>query len=892
MVGKALAQYQICEKLGEGGMGVVWKARDTHLDRFVALKTLPAERLADAERKRRSVQEAKAASALNHPNIVHIYDIAEVDGVQFISMEYVPGKTLDQLIGRKGLRLNEGLRYAVQIADALAQAHSAGIIHRDLKPSNVIVRENGQIKVLDFGIAKLAEITTNAFGETATMKAPDRPSTEEGAIVGTVAYMSPEQAEGRKVDARSDIFSFGSMLYEMVTGEHPFRHGSSLSTVSSIVNDNPKPVSAIRLDVPRDLEKIIARCLRKEPNARWQGMADLRVALSELLSDLETGDHGPELAPTRVADPRSTSSRPWIVVGVVLSILLLAGLIGLPLLLVKREPEAALRTVPLTSYPGNETQPAFSPDGKQIAFVWDGEAAEKPQIYVKLIDSGRPLRLTGDDDPDCCPVWSPDGSRIGFIRSSGSGRRIFAVPALGGPARKLSEVDARGFDWSPDGKSFVVSTQDSAAGGNRLLLLGVDTAERRTLTSPVAKPPFGDQQPEFSPDGATVAFTRSSSNEVSDIYVVPVTGGEPHRLTSDNRQIGGLAWTSDGRSIVFSSSRGGVRGLWRVPAEGHPASGAAERVSIAGVNAVAIAISRNGNRLAYAESISDTNIWRMDGPASTGDHTAVKLIGSTRRDGGAQYSPDGKKIVFASDRSGSPEIWMCDRDGLNPVQLTDFNGPLTGAAQWSPDGRNIAFDSRPQGNPDIYVIAAEGGSPRRLTAEPSIDILPSWSKDGRWIYFTSNRSGAFQIWKVSFQGGNAVQVTKTGGVFAQESNDAKFLYFSKSFYGPGLSRVPAHGGEETSISETFPQDAASSWGMSKEGIYFIAPAQPNATSPSVGKYSIQFLDLSSRRTTTFAQLEKRPDADAGFSISRDARSMLFSQIDQSGSDIMLVENFR
>jgi eukaryotic-like serine/threonine-protein kinase len=209
MIGKVLAQYQICEKLGEGGMGVVWKARDTHLDRFVALKTLPAEKLADPERKRRSVQEAKAASALNHANIVHIYDIAEADGIQYISMEYVPGKTLDQLIGRKGLRLNEALKYAVQIADALAQAHSAGIIHRDLKPSNVIVGENGQVKVLDFGIAKLAEITTDGFGETATMKAPDAPRTEEGAIVGTVAYMSPEQAEGRKVDARSDIFSFG-----------------------------------------------------------------------------------------------------------------------------------------------------------------------------------------------------------------------------------------------------------------------------------------------------------------------------------------------------------------------------------------------------------------------------------------------------------------------------------------------------------------------------------------------------------------------------------------------------------------------------------------------------------------------------------------------------------
>ena len=214
MIGRFLAQYQICEKLGEGGMGVVWKARDTHLDRFVALKTLSPEKLADPERKRRSVQEAKAASALNHPNIVHIYDIAEADGVQFISMEYVPGKTVDQLIGRKGLRLNEALNYAVQIADALAQAHSAGIVHRDLKPSNVLVSQNGNVKVLDFGLAKLTEVSTGDLGETGPTRAHDIPSTEEGVIFGTAAYMSPEQAEGKKVDARSDIFSFGSMLYE------------------------------------------------------------------------------------------------------------------------------------------------------------------------------------------------------------------------------------------------------------------------------------------------------------------------------------------------------------------------------------------------------------------------------------------------------------------------------------------------------------------------------------------------------------------------------------------------------------------------------------------------------------------------------------------------------
>jgi serine/threonine protein kinase len=233
VTGQTILHYNIVEKLGEGGMGVVWKARDTHLDRFVAVKVLPVEKLKDAERQRRFVQEAKAASALNHPNIVHIYDIAEADGTPFIAMEYVPGKTLGQLIGRKGLPLGEALKHAIQIADALAKAHTAGIIHRDLKPSNVMVTEEGVVKVLDFGLAKLAEPATGEFGETATLRASEGPGTEEGTIVGTTSYMSPEQAEGKRVDARSDIFSFGSVLYEMISGRRAFHGDSKLSTLSA-----------------------------------------------------------------------------------------------------------------------------------------------------------------------------------------------------------------------------------------------------------------------------------------------------------------------------------------------------------------------------------------------------------------------------------------------------------------------------------------------------------------------------------------------------------------------------------------------------------------------------------------------------------------------------------
>src|ERR1700730_613763 len=294
MIGQTISHYRIIEKLGEGGMGVVYKARDTHLDRFAAIKVLPPEKVADVERKRRFVQEAKAASALNHPNIITIYDIASENGADFIAMEYVPGKALNQLITRKGLPLGEALKYAVQIADALAAAHAAGIIHRDLKPGNVMVlgtpARAGFVKVLDFGLAKLSDKVESTEREfTETMRQDDGPATDEGTIVGTVSYMSPEQAEGKRVDARSDIFSFGALLYEMVTGQRAFQGNSKLSTLSAILREEPKPASQVVEGLPRELERIIARCLRKSPERRFQAMPDLKVALEALKEEADSG---------------------------------------------------------------------------------------------------------------------------------------------------------------------------------------------------------------------------------------------------------------------------------------------------------------------------------------------------------------------------------------------------------------------------------------------------------------------------------------------------------------------------------------------------------------------------------------------------------------------------
>src|SRR5262249_39945696 len=300
LVGQTISHYRIIEKLGEGGMGLVYKARDTRLDRIVAIKILRADKISDSERKRRFVHEAKAASSLNHPNIITIYDIGQANGVDFISMECVLGKTLDHLIPRHGMRLNEALKCAVQIADALARAHSAGIIHRDLKPGNLMVDEHGLVKVLDFGLAKLTEVTSADEESTQTIT----PATEEGKIVGTVAYMSPEQAEGKKVDTRSDVFSFGSVLYEMMTGQRAFQGDTKASILAAILKENPRPAGQLAVGLPREVERLISHCLRKEVSQRFQHMDDVRIVLQELKEESDSGVLAPAVAAVRLKPRR------------------------------------------------------------------------------------------------------------------------------------------------------------------------------------------------------------------------------------------------------------------------------------------------------------------------------------------------------------------------------------------------------------------------------------------------------------------------------------------------------------------------------------------------------------------------------------------------------------
>ncbi|MEM7583951.1 MAG: protein kinase, partial [Acidobacteriota bacterium] len=403
MIGTKLAHYELLEELGRGGMGVVYKARDTRLDRFVAVKVLPAEKVAHRERQQRFVQEAKSASALNHPNIVTVYDIAEEDGTSFIAIEYVAGKTLAELIPRQGMRLGEVLKHAVQIASALTAAHQGGIVHRDLKPGNVIVGDDGRLRLVDFGLAKLVEADSDS-DVTLTFR-ESGPQTQEGTILGTAAYMSPEQAVGRAVDARSDIFSLGSLLYEMATGRSAFQGDSAMSTLGAIIHKEPEPLPP---EVPHDLQKLIERCLRKDVARRYQHMADVKVVLEELkdASDSGTLVATPITAPTtQLQSPRAALWRRASVLGPVLAVAVLA----LAAWWWRPQPSvetAPLVPTPLTSYPGIEQTPALSPSGEQVAFSWNGESQDNFDIYVRVVGAEGTVRLTDDPAFDWAPTWS------------------------------------------------------------------------------------------------------------------------------------------------------------------------------------------------------------------------------------------------------------------------------------------------------------------------------------------------------------------------------------------------------------------------------------------------------------------------------------------------------
>jgi serine/threonine protein kinase/Tol biopolymer transport system component len=712
MVGRTIAHYRIVEKLGEGGMGVVYKARDTHLDRFVALKVLPPERVTDPERKRRFVQEARAASALNHPNIVTVHDITQDDGIDFMVMEHVAGQTLAQLIGRKGLSVSEGLRCAIQVADALARAHAAGIVHRDLKPSNLMVTRDGLVKVLDFGLAKLTE--TAPLGEDESTRTAT-PATEEGKIAGTLPYMSPEQAEGKLVDARSDIFSFGSVVYEMLTGRCAFRRGSPALTMAAILQSDPEPLSKVVEEVPPELERIVMLCLRKKPDRRFQHMVDVKIALEQLAEEHDSG--------TLVRRPLPARRRLWPATALVAITALAAGAGAVWLWMRPGKPPADAVLTRLTSDTGLTNEPDLSPDGKLLTYSSD-RGGENLNIWVQELAGGSAIQLTRHPADDEEPSFSPDGSRIAFY-SSRDGGGLYVIPVLGGEERLVV----------PHGR-----------------------------------------RPRFSPDGRQIAYWVGNPTNTAPsgkIYVVSSGGGAPKQLAADFADARQPVWATDGRSILFDGTRGAREPAdwWVAPVNGRPPAptGALGAFSDQGLTPYQGPERWIGNQLLFSARLGDsTNLWRATISPGTWRvaGAAERLTFGTGVEASPSVAADGR-MVFASIR-GMYHVWSLNGDTVQGSFGSEFqelvhHAASSGSPSVSADGKTLVLLSPQAGGQDLLVKDLETGRERLLRQVPSDVSRPVLTPDGSRVAYSVTENGRRSIYSITVGQGMLEKVCEDCG---------------------------------------------------------------------------------------------------------------------------------
>jgi Tol biopolymer transport system component len=735
--GSRLGGFEIIGVIGAGGMGVVYRARDLKLRREVALKVLPPEFAADAVRLQRFQREAQAVAALNHPNVVTIYSVEESDGLHYLVMELIDGPSLVNMMPPAGLPLAHVLRYALPIADAMVAAHQQSIVHRDLKPANVMIRSDGRVKVLDFGLAKLAPaIAQHGDGTTELL-------TDNLNVVGTTGYMSPEQAEGRMVDARSDIFSFGVMLYEMAAGTRPFTGDSSLAILSSILKDDPKPLTGLKPELPPDYERIVRRCLAKDPSRRYQTALDVRNELDDLQQQLTAGTARVASAPSRSRLGGGTGL--VIAATLVLAIAVAAWRFG------NRDPDRPAAPVPagfqqVTSQPGAEMFARVSADGQWVVYAGDGQGHR--DIFLQRIGGQTSINLTADSPADEeQPAFSPDGERIVF-RSSRDGGGLFVMGRTGEAVRRVTR---EGFnpDWSPDGTQIVYTMArtelrpQNAEQRGALMVVPVDGGEARQIYQSA-------MTPRWSPKAARIAFASRNSaaaEGTSNILTIPAGGGDAVGVTNDTFLNWNPAWSPDGAHLFYVSNRGGSPNIWRVAID-EPSgvvSGEPQAITTPASQVAHLSISNDGRRLAYSAVTETQNIEKVafDPVAGAIAGQPQSVTTGSRFWANPDPSPDGSQAVIYSQIAPEGDLYITRTDGSGAMrQLTD--GPATDRVpRWSPDGQWIAMFSDRTKDLQVWMIRPDGSDLRQLTSTSSSVV--AWSPDSRQLAVTRQQGGGSVI---------------------------------------------------------------------------------------------------------------------------------------------------
>jgi Tol biopolymer transport system component/serine/threonine protein kinase len=825
--GTLLGPYEIVALVGAGGMGEVYRARDERIGRDVAIKVLPPKFATEGERLRRFEQEARAAGALNHPNILAVHDVGSFEGSPYIVTELLGGETLRDWMDRGGVTVHKAVEVAIQIARGLAAAHEKGIIHRDLKPANVFVASDGQIKILDFGLAKVThpEVKPDPYGPTASSGS----STEAGAVLGTMGYMSPEQLRGQPADARSDIFAFGCVLYEMLSARPPFLKTTAADTVTAVLTEDAPGLESSGSKIPPGLRQIVRRCLEKRPQDRFSTAHDLALGL-EAAASVE-----PEVA-VQGTPRRWVPMRVWMIAAVLLTALVAV----ISARFVQKRQAGALPPFHMrqvTGRVGIESRPAISPSGNEIAYAVqdNGESA----IWMTDVHGGKPVRLTDRPAQARDPAWFPDGSTIAFTSTEGLATSIWTVPRFGGTPMLLLQNAAQAA-VSPDGTR-IAFTRPGAEGFQRIWVAPLATVDQgRKITGP-DDGLFQHEWPAWSQDSRTICYS-----DARDLWLVPADGGKAHRLTMDDSEDFQPVWSADGRAIYFASRREGTQALWRIPGAG----GQPVRVTDGTGSEQFPSLSLDRRRLAFISRV-------RSGDIALADLRTAKI--SEIQEGSFAFlpaiAPDRSALVFVSvlgSAIGLRSVPLRDNAPAgSSVVLTDQPGDVASPA-FSPDGRWVAYYRAFEGQRDIWVVPAHGGPPVNFSNHPGQDVQPVWSPDSAKIAFVSNRNGAYQIWVAPFANGRRAgeprHVTFESGAASYPSwaPDGKSIAYvllteeGKEVWiaspdGPGRSRRLTSGAQAYSLRwfGTSGQILVSGyWGEHLPTFRFLAP-ETGATRPFV-----------------------------------------------------------
>ncbi|HEX6625714.1 MAG TPA: protein kinase, partial [Pyrinomonadaceae bacterium] len=852
LVGRTIARYRVLSLVGAGGMGRVYLAEDTGLGRRVALKLLPAHFTHDKEQVRRFRQEARAASALNHPNILTVHEVGEADGTEFIATEYVEGETLRACLARARCGVGEALDVAAQIADALVAAHEARIVHRDIKPENVMLRRDGYVKVLDFGLAKLTESLTappTPEPEAATRSVV---RTNPGVVMGTAEYMSPEQARGLAVDTRTDVWSLGVVLYEMVAGRRPFGGETHGDMIVSILEREPAPLLRHAPAAPAELERIVRKALAKDREERYQTVKGMATDLKRLRRRLEaeaeiehsgqaalggdaaraTGSGGRRAAVTAVqagapisaaGAARTTSSVEYLVsqIGrhkrraalVLGALVLLLGGAGYGLYrLANRLPPPAppFQTVKLTrlTATGKVKDAAISPDGKYVVYM--EEEARRQSLWVRQVATGSSVPLVPPADVIYTGLtFSNDSNYVYYVKGTRDepGWPVYQVPSLGGASKKVIERVDSAVAFSPDGRRFAFVRALPQQGESTLVIVNADGTGERALATRKTPDFFlyeGIVRLAWSPDGKMIACPAGSADAGGLFYNVVgvrVEDGATERLTTQRwGWVSQVAWLADGSGLVMVAGEEEVSApqLWRLSYPG----GEARRITNDLHRYTDVSLTGDSRSLVTVRTNRASNIW----VAPEGDAARARQITAGTSDSslGLSWTPDGR-IVYQTDASGKPEIWAVNADGSDPRQLTHDGYNYRPAT--SPAGRYIVFHSFRAGRTNIWRMDVDGGNPKQLT-DGQRNLFPAISPDGQWVVYASPDAGDITLWKVPIDGGDPVRLHETIANLPAISPDGKYVasfYWDERANPPqGVMILPAAGGEPVKRFDILP----------------------------------------------------------------------------------------